>query len=77
MKKIRYTLFLTLLAVVFSSCHNILKEETLIIEGIDLGALNYKYSYKISAFPTYQVLYSNTVYNIGDTLRYCGEQHTK
>lgn len=61
-----------MLSVLFlSSCHNLLKEKELIIESAEIGDLSYKYKYHISAYPTYQVLYSDEVYNVGDTLKYC------
>jgi len=64
-------LYLVLVAVLLTGCHNILNEKELIVEAKKKGDKEYKYEYYIKAFPTYQVLYSNKEYNVGDTLKYC------
>tara|TARA_R110000823_G_scaffold229786_1_gene356678 strand:+ start:498 stop:644 length:147 start_codon:yes stop_codon:yes gene_type:complete len=43
-------------------------EDKLVVITIKEGNEDYKYRYYIEAFPSYQVLYSNEKYNIGDTL---------
>lgn len=60
-----------LLAVVLSSCHCIMREKTLIVSKMQKGNSGYKYCYFLNAFPVDQVLYSNQVYNVGDTVRMC------
>jgi hypothetical protein len=71
MKKLSYVFYLVLVAVLLSSCHNLLHEKELIIEAKKLGNKEYKYKYYIKAYPTYQVFYSNQEYDVGDTLKYC------
>jgi hypothetical protein len=65
--------FFILLAMccLFSSCHNLIYEKESIVLEISKGTKEYKYCYHIDAYPAYQCYYSNQIFQIGDTLRFC------
>jgi hypothetical protein len=46
-------------------------EKELVVNEVESGNKEYKYCYFIEAFPADQVLYSNEVYQVGDTLKAC------
>lgn len=58
-----------MLILTLTSCHSLIYEDKIIIQAQEPGPKGYKYSYRISAFPTYQILYSNSDYNVGDTIQ--------
>ena len=70
-KRLSYVFYIVLVAFLFTGCHNIMNEKELVVEAVSIGNEQYKFAYKIHAFPVHQILYSNKVYTVGDTLRYC------
>lgn len=67
----RHFLYCLCAAGFLSSCHNIMYEKELVVNGVKSGNKEYKYRYFIEAFPADQVLYSNEVYQVGDTIKAC------
>ena len=63
--------FIFLIAAVLSGCHNMMYEKTLIVNEIKSGNDTYKWCYYLNAFPADQCFYSNEVYQVGDTVKYC------
>ena len=64
-------LYLVLMTGFLSSCHNVMYEKELVVNEVKSGNKEYKYRYYIEASPAYQVLYSNEVYHVGDTIKAC------
>lgn len=62
-------LFLFLIACLLLSCQNVMYEKSLIVNSIHKGTGEYKYKYFIEASPADQILYSNKIYHIGDTIK--------
>ena len=58
-----------LLVIGLSNCHSIMYEEDLIVNKVQKGNDKYKYRYYLEAFPVDQVLFSNEIYHVGDTLK--------
>lgn len=67
----RHFLYCLLVAGLLSSCHCIMYEKELVVNEVQKGNREYKYRYFLEAFPVDQVLYSNKVYQVGDTLKAC------
>jgi len=69
-KRVIYVLLLLLALITVSSCHSIMYDETATIHtAMESNQDNYKYQYNIHTGWVYTTtIYSNEVYNIGDTL---------
>jgi hypothetical protein len=70
-KRTHFALYILLTAGFLTSCHCLMYEKELVVNKVEKGNKEYKYSYYIEAFPVDQVLYSNEVYNVGDTIKAC------
>jgi hypothetical protein len=71
--KLRYSLYAVLAAVLFTGCHNYIYEKESVVQKVENaeGHKGYKYKVFIDGFPTTQILWTNTAYQVNDTVKYC------
>lgn len=59
-----------MLAAVCSGCHCIIYDAPKVV-SVSEGNEKYKYRIELKAFPANQILYTNHLYAVGDTLTNC------
>lgn len=62
--------FLMFMSFIFGLCvaHSNLKEGETVVKKIESGTLEHRYKYAVEAFPDYQCYYTDSIFEVGDTL---------
>jgi hypothetical protein len=72
--RVKYFLYTFLCAVFFTSCHNHINEYT-VVKSVELYNKKQKYKVELEFYVGNQYLYTNKIYQVGDTLylskKYC------
>lgn len=61
-------LFILLIITLLVSCHHYAEDKLIVVGVKQVNLKDYKYKYELDFFMRNQYLYSNEIYQIGDTL---------
>ena len=70
MKKLKLILGLFMTSIILSSCIHYHTNEHIIVVGVEMSSVNtYKYKVELEFLFSNQILYTDSLYHVGDTIK--------